>query len=414
MKDLINKIKTDKVTAIVYTFSFVILAIIVISITYAYFEAQTLDAAIGNVDAKFSSLDEYLITSNGNLNLVVTPTTLPENGNNQEVTATAQVSLKRNPDTTNTATRTYYVYLRINNNTFTRTNPSKPEILFNAYLNNQEVTITGLTQVTEGTVTGYDITEQTGLIEIIAPQAIASSSSDTATVQNWEFKLTYLNLDTDQSANIGAIFSANVLIKNEEYTAFTGTIYRNNTITAFNNHPIEDELVAAWCYENNGTPDCARPYATQQICEYLGDTCSEDSVTVGVGTYETNVNTIRTNYNFYLKHEVEDDIIEDTKACLYYNNNEFCLGPNYWVETGNGDAHHRSNENGVATKNKLQTAMENALGTQADSCGSSSSGAHCNFGSFSCSAGADFGVSCYEGTGGCIVYDDGTSLCVWK
>ena len=410
MKDLINKIKTDKVTAIVYTFSFVILAIIVISITYAYFEAQTLDAAIGNVDAKFSSLDEYLITSNGNLNLVVTPTTLPENGNNQEVTATAQVSLKRNPDTTNTATRTYYVYLRINKNTFTRTNSNKPEIILNAYLNNQEVTITDLTQVTEGTVTGYDITEETGLIPI-SVTTISNSSSDTATLHNWSFKLTYLNLSTDQSANIGAILRTDLLILKDEFVGYTGTIYRNNTRVAFNNHPIEDELTSGWCDEDNGTPDCTYPYATQALCEYWYGTCSENNVTVGVGTYETNVNIIRTNYDYYLKHEVEDNIIESTEACLYYNNNEFCLGPNYWVETGNGNAQHESAENGIATKNKLQTAMETTLGTQADSCYSYSNSADCHFGDFNCRAAADGSVYCGDDSGYCEVNGDGSSVC---
>ncbi len=462
MKNLINKIKKNKTTAIIYTFTIVLLAFIVISVTYAYFEAQSLAAGIGNVNAKFSTLDEYLITSNGNLNLAVTPTTLPENGNNQVVTATAQVSLKRNPDTTNTATRSYYVYLKIKNNTFTRTSASRPEILFNAYLNNQEVTITDLTQVTEGLVTGYDVTEESGLIEIVAPQTITSSSSDTATVQNWEFKLTYLNLDIDQSANIGASFNAEVMINKEEYQGFTGTLYRLNNRTAFNNHEINDETSNVWCHIYGGAPDCSYPYATKVACEYWDFyTCSEGTATIGVGDYETDADDIRNIENvycayysangnnscnngyyfdtqtqcedylttnnisgytciegsvnniIYLKHEVLDGFIEDSKVCLWYNNHEFCMGPNYWVETGNGGTNHQSEENGIATKNKLQAEMEAALGVQADLYYGSPESANFSFQYVTCDAYSSGKVSCNDlhSNKSCQVYSDGSSNC---
>ena len=462
MKDLINKIKANKATAIIYTFSFVLIAFIIISVTYAYFEAQSLAAGISNVNAEFSTLDEYLITSNGSLNLVVTPTTLPENGNNQVITATAQVSLKRNPDTTNTATRSYYVYLKIKNNTFTRTSASRPEILFNAYLNNQEVTITDLNQVTEGLVTGYDVTEESGLIEIVAPQTITSTSGDTATVQNWEFKLTYLNLDIDQSANIGASFNAEVMINKEEYQGFTGTLYRSNTRTAFNNRQIEDETSNVWCQIYEGAPDCTYPYATKVACEYWDwNTCSEETATIGVGDYETDADDIRDIENIYcayysengnnscdmghyfdtqtqcedylttnnlsdytciegimnniiyLKHEVVDGFIEDSKVCIWYNNHEFCMGPNYWVETGNGGTNHQSEENGIATKNKLQAELEAALGIQADSYFESSAQVNFNLSLVSCFAYPSGEVNCLDFNYYklCHVYADGTSQC---
>ena len=280
--------------------------------------------------------------------------------------------------------------------------------------NNQLVTLTGLgTQKTIKGVTGYDITGVSGLKTLLDNHAI-SATNNTAAIENWRIVITLINLDINQNDNTGKTIEAEIIISKEEVDlGFTGTIYRNNTRLAYNNHPIEDELTQAWCYEDNGTPDCTHPYATQATCEYWGDTCSENNVTVGIGTYETNVNTIRTNYSYYLKHEVEDNIIESTEACIYYNNNEFCLGPNYWVETGNGNAQHQSTENGVATKNKLQTAMETALGTQADSCYSYSDNAYCYFGDFYCYAAMDGNVECYEVNSYCGVRGDGSSICVW-
>ena len=114
---------------------------------------------------------------------------------------------------------------------------------------------------------------------------------------------------------------------------------------------------------------------------------------------------------FYLKHVVEENIIESTEVCLWYNNHEFCLGPNYWVETGNGGSNHQSTENGVATKNKLQTAMETALGTQADSCHAISTNANCYFGDFYCYAHSPGDVGCNDEYGYCEVNGDGSSDC---
>ncbi len=460
MKQIINDMKSNKLLAIMYTFSFVILAIIIISVTYAYFESQSLDSGIVDVDAEFGLLDEYLITGGNPLSLNVTPTILPEDGNNQVVTTTAQVSLKKNPAQATDLTKEYYVYFKITNNYFIRTNPLKPEIVLNVYLNNQEVTISSLTQVTEGLVTGYDVTEENGVIAIAVPQTITSTSSDTATVQNWEFKLTYLNLDSDQSTNIGASFNAEVMINKEEYTKFTGTIYRNNDIRVIAGLSIEPITGTQWVI-TDGEEDFLN-YDDQATCnaELIESNapnefyCEEKYGTFGgVGSYVTSVNNIRhesdvycaynsvedenscdsgiswstqtecenyltannisnttcmigeLNRNVYLKHEVEDDIIKTMETCLWYNNHEFCLGPDYWVE---------DDTNGTATSNKLQTAMETALGTQSRGCYPSSRSVICYFDDYACSANTNGVVSC-DGFGtSCEFNTNGSSYCRYE
>ncbi len=134
------------------------------------------------------------------------------------------------------------------------------------------------------------------------------------------------------------------------------------------------------------------------------------------GTYTTR-EALATDYSgwannsIYIKTTKVNGKVTGHTACLWYNNREFCFGPNYWVETGNGGTNHQSAENGVATKNKLQAAMETALGTQADSCYSYLDNAYCYFGGFYCYADANGSVYCDDDGLFCGVNGDGSSGC---
>ena len=97
------------------------------------------------------------------------------------------------------------------------------------------------------------------------------------------------------------------------------------------------------------------------------------------------------------------------EACLWYNNKEFCLAPNYWV----GDAQDQSN--GATTKAKLKADMEAALGItiNVNSCDSDSSHANCYAGDFYCYAYSDGDVYCYSDVAhtNCVVYAVGYVYC---
>ncbi len=450
--------KKNKIMTLVFIVSMLIL---VVSTTYAFFAPQAGGTTSTNATVTSNTTDLLTFSINRDISFTVTQNDFQENGTNQSGDATATATLTPN-NKTGAATMNYYLYLNLQSNptVYSEANSNHdPELMLQVFDgNNQLVTLTGLgTQKTIKGVTGYDITGVSGLKTLLDNHAI-SASNNTATIENWRIVITLINLDVNQNDNTGKEVEAEIIIREDELNlGLTGTIYRNNTRFTFNNHPIEDEISNVWCYEDNGVPDCTWPYATQLQCEYGGGTCSQGTATLGVGSYETNVNIIRTaTYNvycpiggdklsctnneyylteqdcldsvdtntytctagaitrpYYLKHEVEENIIESTEACLYYNNAEFCLGPNYWVETGNGNAQHQSAENGVATKNKLQTAMESALGTQADSCSSNSGNARCSFGDFRCNALALGDVYCSVGHGSCEVYGDGTSDCGW-
>ena len=451
----------EKKNKIMTLLGIVAILITVIGLTYAFFAPQQGGTTSTNATVTSNTTDLLTFSINRDISFTVTQNDFLENGENQSGDATATARLTPN-NKTGAATMNYYLYLNLQNNptVYSEANTNElPELMLQVFdMSDQLVALTGLgNEITVKGVTGYDITGVTGLKTLLDNQEI-SAMDNIGMVDAWRVVITLINHDFNQNDNTGKIISAEIIISKEEVDlGLTGTIYRNNTRVAFNNHSIEDELVAAWCYEDNGTPDCTYPYVTQAICEYWGDTCSENNVTVGVGPYETSASAIRTaTYNvycpigqdnptcgnnwyypteqaclddvdtgtytctagsitkpYYLKHEVEDNIIESTEVCLYYNNHEFCLGPNYWVETGNGDKYHKSEENGLATKNKIQTAMETALGTQAN-CNSFESRAYCFFGDFSCFAFANGSVDCndYTNAGGyCEVDGDGTSLC---
>ncbi len=397
-----------------------LLLIFVVSTTFAFFAPQAGGTTSTNATVTSNTTDLLTFSINRDISFTVTQALFAQNGENQSGDATATATLTPN-NKTGAATMNYYLYLNLQSNptVYSEANTNEdPELMLQVFDgNNQLVALTGLgTEKTIKGVTGYDITGVSGLKTLLDSHAI-SASNNTATIENWRIVITLINLDVNQNDNTGKTISAEIIISKEEVDlGFTGTIYRNNTRVAFNHHSIEDELTSAWCIDDDGTPDCTYPYVTQAICEYGGDTCSENNVTVGVGTYESNVNIIRTNYSYYLKHEVEYGIIESTEVCFWYNNHEFCLGPNYWV----GDS--QDQVDGTTTKSKLQTAMEAALGTQADSCSSDSEKANCHFGDFRCyinSNGSVGALDCGDSNGGavcviighCGVSSDGSSEC---
>ncbi len=82
-----------------------------------------------------------------------------------------------------------------------------------------EVTnISSLTRKTSGSganeVTGFDITESTGLITIADNYEITSTGTVT---QEWQIEVIFANLDSDQNANTGKSFSATLMIQEEAY-----------------------------------------------------------------------------------------------------------------------------------------------------------------------------------------------------
>ena len=216
MKKFIKKIKSNKFLYILSVLIVGVFFILIARVTYAFL-APIINNAQTNIVIKGDTVDEFKLKVGNPLKLDATPTTLKENGTNYTTSTTATASLKAN-STKNTATYNYYLYFQIENNTFTYTSGTTPEIILTiTNPNGEEVTsIEGLTYGTFNGVSGFDVTTQNGLFNIANNYSITSNSSITFTNQVWNITLTYLNLPIDQSGNFGKSMEVGVLLQKEE------------------------------------------------------------------------------------------------------------------------------------------------------------------------------------------------------
>ena len=200
---------------------------VVVSVTYAFFQAQLGDGASADVDLSSDTTDSLKLSVSGPISLNINQFNFGVGAGNLDSSATATATLLAN-NNTNTATFNYYVYFRINSNEYVyTTSDSKPEIILTVtdpegnpvtsidgltYVENvQTITSDGSTQ----TVSGFDITTAKGLFAVASNYSITANST-TQTIQNWEFTATFINLDSDQQNNTDKTMNAEIIIQQEE------------------------------------------------------------------------------------------------------------------------------------------------------------------------------------------------------
>ena len=227
---LINRIKNNKLLYFLGVLIIGLLIILIVRITYAYLGAS-INEAKGNITLNSDEVDELKFNIGDPLSINATPTTLPENGENLVSSSTSSASLLANT-TSDTAEYGYYVYFKISNNSFIYSDGSTPEIILTVKQGENVITnIEGLTYGTFSGVSGFDITTASGLFNVASSYSITSNSSTSATVQEWTFTITYLNLGFDQSANFGNSMTTEVILKKDEYKTFANYII-NDVYTA--------------------------------------------------------------------------------------------------------------------------------------------------------------------------------------
>ena len=222
----------------------VILLVLTIGVTFAYFMARTGEGKQAGTTITTGTVDDLKFNvSKENLSLNINQFNFASGSGNLSDNVTATASLKAN-STKNTAKYNYYVYFQIESNDYVyTTTDKKPEIVLSITGPNGEITsVDGLTYVSatnaDGTVVkGFDITEKrTTLIKVADSFEISSSSSTNYTNQEWNFKVTFINLDTNQADNQNKNLTGKVLIQQEkilslaEYVVsqYTGTQGENN------------------------------------------------------------------------------------------------------------------------------------------------------------------------------------------
>jgi hypothetical protein len=191
--------------------------IVLLGITYAYYIAQIGPGSKTNINLTSDTLDKLTFTQGTDLSLNATQFNFTNGGSNLTSSTTASATLVAN-STNNTASDTYNAYIDISSNSYIYTqNESTPEIILTITnpTGANVTTMTGLTYVTSNGVSGFDITNKTGVFSIAEDYAISTTSSTTGTTQNWNVTLTYLNLAADQSNNAGHSMSAKLVLQHD-------------------------------------------------------------------------------------------------------------------------------------------------------------------------------------------------------
>ncbi len=363
------------------------LLIVISGATYAYYKAQGGASDIKDVNITTATTDLFTLNIANELSLMnVNQTTLAESATNNLSTSTlATATLKAN--NANAADpQQYYMYLVADSNPFVYTKDSNtPELLLKLEYNTSGdtyveitnsnkasysgVTLEGLTYktVNSGTnreVSGWDITTAE-FVKIIENRAI-NATQNTTTTDKYRVTITFVNLvGQNQQANTGKTYNGQLVLQKEK-------------------------MVQAK-YWNDGFAGSTYAFPNTPSTTYGSVTALRDGY--GTDNFAT--------YPFYIKTTTEH------QACLYYNNKEFCMKPNYLV-SGDSD--------GKQTKAKLKADIENAFGITIASynCSGFSDATYCyvNYNrGFSCAALSNGDVRCINDKEQCHIYSNGVAEC---
>ena len=275
-----------------------IIAILIVGLlggSYAFLRKRLVASNI-SVNVTAQSRTQLSFTTMGNLAINANAENFGEGGTNISTTASAIASLVK--PSGDQAFYSYNVYLKINKNTFVKTGESAELVLRVADpITGNLVSIPKLNSTTVKGVTGYDITGEVGLIPIATNYAIASILNS----HTWNFTVTFINLDTDQMDNEGAVFSAEIIIQRapyrQEYTA-----------------------VSDVCYVGQALNSCIINSSSSSAYSGLYYHTSSDSNSAGDKSYrysggDNDVNTVLTSGYFYIPGKYttskEDSIIYD-------------------------------------------------------------------------------------------------------
>ena len=211
-----EKINGRKLSLIfIFILILLVIALLVGKFTYSYL-GPTISDDLETQGEVTASGDTLIFTKGNNLSLSATTDNFTTGGANLTSTTNPKVKLVASTKT-NQASATYYVGVLIKNNTYVyTTSGNTPELILtikDEKGNNVTSGVDGLTYVTSGGVSGFDVTGKTGLFNIKTDYPISTTSSSTGTTHTWTFTLTFVNLGTDQSENENASMNIDIYLQ---------------------------------------------------------------------------------------------------------------------------------------------------------------------------------------------------------
>ena len=243
--------ENKKQAIILSVVAIVALLSLILGATFAYFRASGNSGSSTNVNVTTYTSDLLTFEIGNDIAVYADQTSFASGKGNATGSTFAKAILTAN-NKTNTATKNYYVYLNISENTFTYTqNESTPELLLTIKdtSGNEITSITSLTYktVTDGkgaSISGFDITTKSGVITLFDNREITANPTKT---EEWNITVTFVNYNANQTGNAGKSFNAKLMIQQESQSnqtladyvisQYTGTqgdnalYYHNSTLT---------------------------------------------------------------------------------------------------------------------------------------------------------------------------------------
>ena len=302
--------KNKKQAIILSVIASIVLLVLIVGATYAYFQASGGTGTNADVKVTTYTTDVFNFEVGNDISIYADATSFASGKGNAVGSTFAKAILTANSKT-NTATEHYYLYLNISNNTFTYTqNENTPELLLTITdaSGNAVTDITSLTYktVTDGkgtSISGYDITNKSGLITLFNNKEITASPTKT---DEWNITVTLVNYDKDQSNNMGKKFNAKLMIQKEEFKESVATVCSNgqtlsSCIIAMNGK--DDTLYHHTSSLANGAGDNSYRYAgsSESVNNFVcfGSTtkpCPTDNLYRIIGIFEDKVKLIKYDY----------------------------------------------------------------------------------------------------------------------
>ena len=349
--------ENKKQAIILSVVAIVALLSLIIGATYAYFQASGNSGSSTNVNVTTYTSDLLTFEIGDDIAVYADQTSFASGKGNATGSTYAKATLVAN-NKTNEATKNYYVYLNISENTFTYTqNENTPEILL-TIKDTSGNTITSISDLTYKTVTdgkgvsvsGFDITTKSGVITLFDNREITANPTKT---EEWNITVTFVNYNANQTGNAGKSFNAKLMIQQESQS--NQTLLADYVISQYTGTQGENSLYYHNSSLTNGAGDNSYRYAgaSESVNNFVcfGSTtnpCPTDNLYRIIGVFEDKVKLIKYDYATSALLGTNGDYYgTSTPSTSYYKGSLTSIDQYYWNNATKKNTWSESNLNKI-------------------------------------------------------------------
>ena len=349
--------ENKKQAIILSVVAIVTLLSLILGATYAYFQASGNSGSSTNVNVTTYTSDLLTFEIGDDIAVYADQTSFASGNGNATGSTYAKATLVAN-NKTNEATKNYYVYLNISENTFTYTqNESTPELLLTIKdtSGNEITSITSLTHktVTDGkgaSISGFDITTKSGVITLFDNREITANPTKT---EEWNITVTFVNYNANQTGNAGKSFNAKLMIQQESQS--NQTLLADYVISQYTGTQGENSLYYHNSSLTNGAGDNSYRYAgaSESVNNFVcfGSTtnpCPTDNLYRIIGVFEDKVKLIKYDYATSALLGTNGDYYgTSTPSTSYYKGSLTSIDQYYWNNATKKNTWSESNLNKI-------------------------------------------------------------------